>query len=331
MKLRLALIPAALLIAVSLTSCSDGTEAETTAAETDTACAASGSVSEAVTVTGDFGDEITITSDTPVEAETLERSVIETGDGAEITEKDDVFVSVHVFNGSTGNLIETNTSLLNQGEEFSPWVKQSMSCSNLGDRVVVVVPATEVFGDGNIQESGVPELTEDDSLIIVSDYKELLLDKAEGKAQTPPAGAPEVELDESGEPTITIPDGEKAPNKLTIHPLIEGEGDEVNVGDTVYVHYRGVIWGTGEEFDSSWSRGSFTSFPAATPEENNGNGVIGGFRDALVGQKVGSQIMSIVPAEDGGYGAEGLESQGHKPDDVMVFVLDILGAVPAAQ
>ncbi len=51
--------------------------------------------------------------------------------------------------------------------------------------------------------------------------------------------------------------------------------------------------------------------------------MIGGFQKALVGQTVGSQVMSIVPAEDGGYGAQQLASMGHEPDDVMVFVLDI--------
>ena len=44
----------------------------------------------------------------------------------------------------------------------------------------------------------------------------------------------------------------------------------------------------------------------------------------LEGQKVGSTIMSIVPADDGGYGAEQLQQMGHEPDDVMVFVLDIV-------
>ncbi len=39
--------------------------------------------------------------------------------------------------------------------------------------------------------------------------------------------------------------------------------------------------------------------------------------------------MSIVPAEDGGYGADGLVGMGHEADDVMVFVLDILGTAHA--
>nr|WP_256448984.1 FKBP-type peptidyl-prolyl cis-trans isomerase [Leucobacter chinensis] len=115
--------------------------------------------------------------------------------------------------------------------------------------------------------------------------------------------------------------------------MVKGKGDEIKPGDTVFVHYRGVIMRTGEEFDSSWSRGEFSHFNAATDEEAAEVGaklpVIRGFRDALVGQTVGSRVMSIVPAEDGGYGGERLKSMGHEEDDVMVFVLDILGSMPA--
>ena len=89
-------------------------------------------------------------------------------------------------------------------------------------------------------------------------------------------------------------------------------------GDRVYVHYKGVIWRTGEEFDSSWSRGTAANFTT--------DGVIEGFRYALVGEKVGSRVVVAVPA-DAGYGAEQLQVQGHQGDDVMLFVLDILGTV----
>ena len=115
--------------------------------------------------------------------------------------------------------------------------------------------------------------------------------------------------------------------------MVKGEGDVIEPGDMVFVHYRGVILRTGEEFDSSWSRGAHANFNAATQEEAAEVGatlpVIAGFRDALVGQTVGSRVMSLVPAEDGGYGGDRLVQMGHQEDDVMVFVLDILGALPA--
>ena len=158
--------------------------------------------------------------------------------------------------------------------------------------------------------------------MLVFDVKSILpavepaLDRAEGTEQPAPKGFPTVKLAEDGAPTITIPKDAKAPTKLEIATLIEGDGAVVKPGDNVTVHYTGVIWRTGETFDSGWARGA--------PVEFATTGVIGGFQKALEGQKFGSQIISVVPAEDGGYGAAGLEGKGFQKDDVMVFVLDIL-------
>ena len=215
--------------------------------------------------------------------------------------------------------------------EAQPWALEVLSCASVGDRVAAVAPAADVLGDA-AEQMGVDA---EDAIVMVFDVLSAeqakaepgtlepneLLKKAEGEAQKLPEGLPKVELAEDGSPTITMPEGAAAPDKLTVETLIKGDGEEVQEGDRVYVHYRGVIWRTGEEFDSSWSRGEPIGFLTT--------GVIGGFSKALVGQTVGSQVMSIVPAEDGGYGAAGLQQQGHQPDDVMVFVLDILGTVHA--
>jgi peptidylprolyl isomerase len=86
-------------------------------------------------------------------------------------------------------------------------------------------------------------------------------------------------------------------------------------GANVTVHYTGVNWNTGVIFDSSWTRGEPTTF--------NTRQVIGGFTAALEGQTVGSQVLVVIPP-DQGYGAA-----GSPPDiggtDTIVFVVDILG------
>ena len=76
-------------------------------------------------------------------------------------------------------------------------------------------------------------------------------------------------------------------------------------------------WNTGEIFDSSWQRGAPATFPT--------DGVIQGFRDALVGQTVGSQVIAIIPP-DLGYGPQGGTPDGSiGAEDTIVFVVDILG------
>ena len=90
----------------------------------------------------------------------------------------------------------------------------------------------------------------------------------------------------------------------------------MKAGDTVTVHYTGVVWATGKTFDSSWTRGTPASFATT--------GVIPGFGKALVGQKVGSQVIAVIPPADG-YGAKVPPNQTDiTPTSTLVFVVDIL-------
>lgn len=319
-RLFLSLVPVA-LVASLLTSCSGGSEASAN-------CLPDGSVTSSLKFKGEFGSEVSMTSSTPVSVEELQRSVVIEGKGDEIKVGDSVDAFLTIINGTDGSVVSAQPAPFTLDEtQLQPWAYSAITCSAVGDRVVVAAPASEVLGEGNAQSQG---LKETDTLVMVFDITSVkagtideskLLKRADGKAQKVPAGLPTVELDDKGSPTITIPEGTEPPAELTVVTLIKGDGETVAEGDRVYVHYRGVIWRTGEEFDSSWSRGEPTAF--LTTE------VIRGFQEALVGQTVGSQVMAIVPAEDGGYGAEWLTSNGFEANDTMVFVLDILGTVHA--
>jgi peptidylprolyl isomerase len=85
------------------------------------------------------------------------------------------------------------------------------------------------------------------------------------------------------------------------------------------VHYTGVIWGSGKQFDSSWDRRTPADFTIGT-----GN-VIPGWDTGLVGQTVGSQVLLVVPP-DQGYGSNGNSQAGIAGTDTLVFVVDILDA-----
>nr|MTA38309.1 peptidylprolyl isomerase [Actinomycetota bacterium] len=64
-------------------------------------------------------------------------------------------------------------------------------------------------------------------------------------------------------------------------------------------------------------------FDRGEPATFSTQGVIQGFHDALVGQKVGSRVVVIIPSELG-YGDTGSGDQ-IKGGDTLVFVVDILG------
>ena len=83
-------------------------------------------------------------------------------------------------------------------------------------------------------------------------------------------------------PEITIPDCDP-PAGLEVIDIVEGDGDEVQPDATVTAQYSGVSWSTGEEFDSSWSRGAAATFPLS--------GVIAGWQQGLPGMRVGGRRL----------------------------------------
>lgn len=117
-------------------------------------------------------------------------------------------------------------------------------------------------------------------------------------------------------PEVDFPGGE-APADLVITDLVEGEGAEVTAGDIAHVHYVGVAFSSGEEFDSSWNRGTPLSFPV-------GRGmVIQGWDQGLLGMKVGGRRQLVIPAHlaYGDRGAGGVIA----PGETLIFVCDLVG------
>jgi peptidylprolyl isomerase len=115
-------------------------------------------------------------------------------------------------------------------------------------------------------------------------------------------------------PEIEFPDG-PAPTELVITDLVIGEGDEAQPGGVVEVHYVGVEYDSGDEFDSSWSRDESISFPL--------RGLIQGWQDGIPGMRVGGRRQLIIPPEQA-YGPEG---GGHRlSGKTLIFVIDLLAA-----
>jgi peptidylprolyl isomerase len=116
-------------------------------------------------------------------------------------------------------------------------------------------------------------------------------------------------------PVITVPKTPK-PTKLEVKDLIVGNGPEIAAGDDVTMQYAGTSWSTGEEFDSSWSRGK-----SPFPVQNVGNaGVIAGWNQGLIGMKQGGRRQIIIPPALG-YGAVGSPPK-IGPNETLIFVVD---------
>jgi peptidylprolyl isomerase len=104
--------------------------------------------------------------------------------------------------------------------------------------------------------------------------------------------------------------------KLTVTPLVKGNGPAVTSGQTITVNYVGAFYKTGKEFDASWGRGEPASFPIGVGQ------VIPGWDKGLVGVNIGSRVQLDIPAELG-YGEK---PEGGRPGGPLRFVVDILAA-----
>ena len=121
----------------------------------------------------------------------------------------------------------------------------------------------------------------------------------------------------SEKPEVEIPD--HAPSyQLELEDLTVGDGDEATSGDIVEVHYVGVSWKTGNQFDASWDRGDTFKFKLGKGQ------VISGWDQGVAGMKVGGRRKLVIPPHLG-YGSRGAGGGLIKPGETLVFVVDLVG------
>ncbi|MCM1966628.1 FKBP-type peptidyl-prolyl cis-trans isomerase [Streptomyces sp. NPDC002812] len=125
-------------------------------------------------------------------------------------------------------------------------------------------------------------------------------------------------MSEPTKPEIELPAGE-APEELTVRDLVVGDGAEAKPGRVVRVHYVGVTFASGREFDASWDRGEPFKFAVG------GGRVIKGWDRGIRGMKVGGRREIIVPPRLG-YGKQS-PSPLIPAGSTLVFVVDLLSVV----
>ena len=118
-------------------------------------------------------------------------------------------------------------------------------------------------------------------------------------------------------PQVDVPSDSPPPGELQVEDLTVGEGDEAVSGREVEVHYVGVSWSNGKQFDASWDRGSTFSFGLGQGQ------VIQGWDQGVAGMKTGGRRRITIPP-DLGYGSRGAGGV-IGPDETLVFVVDLIG------
>jgi peptidylprolyl isomerase len=116
-------------------------------------------------------------------------------------------------------------------------------------------------------------------------------------------------------PEIDPPEGD-IPFELGIEDIIVGDGQEATSGSKISVHYAGVSFSTGEEFDASWNRGQPFEFRLGKGQ------VIQGWDTGVQGMRVGGRRRLTIPSAMA-YGARGAGGV-IKPHEPLIFVVDLL-------
>ncbi|RKE22770.1 FKBP-type peptidyl-prolyl cis-trans isomerase [Streptomyces sp. TLI_171] len=132
---------------------------------------------------------------------------------------------------------------------------------------------------------------------------------------------PTVSGDFGSKATITLP-SEQPGGQFVVSVVTEGSGPTVNKNDWVTVNYTAKDWTTGKDLSSSYDSGGKPQiYQAGTGQ------LVPAFDQSVVGKKVGSRLLVVAPPA-AGFGSQGSTALGVGKDDTVVFVLDIVQAVP---
>jgi len=267
----------------------------------------------------------TATFAAPLVGSKIQTKVIEAGTGPKITGNQTVDLEYEIVNAGTGAVAQSSS--FTGTDATAQYLTPSMTppfCTALGgvhegSTVAMYLPAKLAHNNQGISQL---KIGKQDSVIFILKITKVYLPYAVGNEQAAQTGFPSVVRAVDGTPGVTVPTDSPFPKaskngaeSVALEDLIQGAGATVAKGDTVLVHYAGYTWADGAKFDSSWGKApvSFTL---------NDGAVIPGFIDSLVGQKVGSQVVAVIPPSLGYKD----QAQGSIPaNSTLVFVIDILG------
>lgn len=302
-------IPALLVtigLAAALTGC-----AASGAGTTVSSCAAPGAASEAVTATGSFGKEPKVSIPTGLTTKGTQVSVLRQGDGRQIEDGTPVLIEYTLVDGSTGEVAQTSgysgqTAPVTAGADNYGALGASLECAHVGDRLAVALPKSALSSGATSDADSGSRKTED-AVVAVIDVKRAFDARATGTPQLAGDGMPAVVLAPSGAPGITIPSWD-APSSDELHLLRKGSGDRLTAKDTAVIKYTAVTWGA-DGTDASVAGSSWTDGSGAQTVPLAKGQVEEGVRKAIVGHRVGDQVLAVV----------------HQQGTAYAYVIDVLG------
>ncbi|MCH0565496.1 MULTISPECIES: FKBP-type peptidyl-prolyl cis-trans isomerase [unclassified Streptomyces] len=278
----------------------------------------------AITAGVKFGEKPTVAKGPGEPSDQLAVRTVIAGNGRTVAEGDyvqanylgQIWATAKVFDNS----YDRKTPLviqLAEGTIIDGW-RYALTGRKTGSRVEFSVPPTWGYGAQGNAQAGIKGT---DTLVFVVDLEDTFNAKssADGsEVAQDDAALPKVGTNTDGSaPSIEIPKADP-PKKLVSTYVLEGDGPEVKADASVLVQYKGVVWDTGKEFDSTYSRKALASFSLQQ--------VVKGWAQGLTGKKVGSRVLIVIPPSLG-YGDNPPANSGIQKDSTMVFSVDILATM----
>jgi hypothetical protein len=284
----------------------------------------SGDASSIVKASGAVGSKPTASFPTPIVATHDEVTVLHGGHGMVADTGSQVDIDTTVYDGKTGKAIASSSydgslraiagkGLPGQTSIGSSSLATALVCAQAGARLALVT-------DGKRLNAGLT-LPASQSLVAVIDVEHVYLGKANGVNQLPKDGMPNVITAVDGQPGIVVQELGK-PKAARSEVVKAGGGAVLKKGQKAVMLYRAWTWPASGDKPTivdgldSWSTGGAATL-ALTKASLPAKAVA-----ALVGQRVGSQVLVVLPPKDG-FGSRA--PQGVTANDTVILVFDILG------
>ena len=345
MRTAPALLSALAVAAVVVSSLAGCAPSSSTSSSADcTPVYSSGAASSTVKVSGAKTVAAQATFPTPLIAKTPQVTQNRAGSGSRVQEGDQVDYRYTVFDGKTGEALgslgyDTTAAVprvgvattLNGKPTFS--LPRALRCATDGERLTLVTSAKDGFGAGTLSSNGIADSA---TLVLVIDVVDHFPGKASGTNQLPQDGLPSVITAVDGQPGIVLQE-QAVPKVLRYETVKAGSGAVVKKKDTVHIKYSGWVWPTlAGDKPLIWNEGAqdaTTSGNATWSQDHaidvtvtstaTGGGLPPGMYEAMVGARVGSQILLVMPPKDGFPSSAAPTGVGAK--DTVIMVIDVLG------
>jgi peptidylprolyl isomerase len=272
----------------------------------------------AITEGAKFGEKPTLAKGEGTPPKELKVEVISEGKGEVLKKGDQAQVN---YLGQEWDEDKPFDNSFDRGQPFSvsiggPGViegwQKALADQKVGSRLEVSIPPDLGYG-----AQGQGDIKGNATLVFVMDIVKAASIPVSAKG-TPVAqdniDLPKVGVNTDGKaPTVTVPKTDP-PKKLVSNYILEGTGPVLTDKDSVVVRYEALLWKDGKQFDSTYKAGATQTFPLSQI-------TLKGLKDGLVGKKVGSRVLLVIPP-DQGFGDQ--EQQGIPKNSTLVFSVDLL-------